>query len=396
MIGKLNEKKALSLLMEFLSIEGITGKEKLIAKAVEHSLISFGVPKKFIFFDNVKNKIPLSTETGNLIVKLPGTIKGHRRLFMTHLDTVPLCSGAVPIKKNNKIVSQNNTALGGDNRTGVACLVNMLIHLLKNKLPHYPLTILFTVREESGLWGARYVNKKDLGNPIYGYNIDGMSPKILTIGAVGADRWQVKLFGKAAHAGVEPEKGISASIVASLALSEIYKKKWFGKINKNGNIGTSNIGSISGEDYLSAGNATNVVTDFVKVTGESRSKNIKFISDITKAYRTEFYKASKIVRNNLGKFSKIKFHSEREYFPFLLKKNNYVIKNSISVAKSLGWTSKLEFSHGGLDANWTVRHGIPTITFGAGQNKIHTKEEFIKINDYLSACRYAIALATKI
>ena len=99
-------------------------------------------------------------------------------------------------------------------------------------------------------------------------------------------------------------------------------------------------------------------------------------------YRTEFYKASKIVRNNLGKFSKIKFHSEREYFPFLLKKNNYVIKNSISVAKSLGWTSKLEFSHGGLDANWTVRHGIPTITFGAGQNKIHTKEEFIKINDY--------------
>ena len=68
---------------------------------------------------------------------------------------------------------------------------------------------------------------------------------------------------------------------------------------------------------------------------------------------------------------------------------------AISVAKSLGWTSKLDFSHGGLDANWIVRHGIPTITFGAGQNKIHTKEEFIKIKDYLSACKYAIALATK-
>ena len=103
MIGKFNEKKALSLLMEFLAIEGVTGKEKLIAKAVENSLISFGVPKKFIFFDNVKNKIPLPTETGNLIVKLPGTIKGQRKLFMTHLDTVPLCSGAVPIKKIIKL-----------------------------------------------------------------------------------------------------------------------------------------------------------------------------------------------------------------------------------------------------------------------------------------------------
>ena len=172
-------------------------------------------------------------------------------------------------------------------------------------------------------------------------------------------------------------------------------QKWFGKINKNGNIGTSNIGSISGEDYLSAGNATNVVTDFVKITGESRSKNIKFISEITKAYRAEFFKASKVVKNSLSQFSKIKFHSEREYFPFLLEKNNHVVRNSISVAKSLGWTTKLDFSHGGLDANWIVRHGIPTITFGAGQNKIHTKEEFIKIKDYLSACKYAIALATK-
>jgi len=393
---KINEKNALKFLMDFLSIEGTTGNEGLIAKEVKKILILNGVPKKYIFFDDVNKKIPLPTETGNLIVKLPGTINGPRNLFMTHLDTVPLCSGALPVKKNNIIKSKNDSALGGDNRTGVACLVNMLINLIKKKIPHFPLTALFTVREESGLWGARYVNLKDLGNPSYGYNIDGMSPKILTIGAVGADRWNVKLYGKAAHAGVEPEKGISSSIVASLALSEIYKKGWFGKIRKGGKIGTSNIGSISGKNNLSAGDATNVVTDFVILKGESRSKDLKFVSDITRAYKIEFQKASKVVKNNLGKFSKMTFHSEREYYPFILKKNNHVVKNSILIANNFGWNPKLEFSNGGLDANWTVRHGVPTITFGSGQNKIHTKDEFIKVKDYLSACYFAIALASKI
>src|SRR5205807_6608821 len=107
-------------------------------------------------------RIPLPTQTGNLIVTLPGTTDGPRRLFSTHLDTVPLCAGAKPVRRGDRIVPAGQTALGGDNRTGVACLVTLLATLLRNNLPHPPLTFLFTVREESGLWGARYVDKRDL------------------------------------------------------------------------------------------------------------------------------------------------------------------------------------------------------------------------------------------
>ena len=50
-------------------------------------------------------------------------------------------------------------------------------------------------------------------------------------------------------------------------------------------------------------------------------------------------------------------------------------------------------TNGGLDANWLVKHGVPTITFGAGQNNVHMVEEFVDVPDYLDGCRLALALA---
>src|SRR5207245_11811138 len=138
----------------------------------------------------------------NLMLTLPGTRPGPRRLLMTHLDTVRLCAGARRLRKGNRIVAAGQTALGGDDRTGVACLVTVAALLRKHELPHPPLTLLFTVREESGLWGARYVDPAKLGNPREAFNVDGQSASGITIGAVGAERWQAEVFGKAAHAGV--------------------------------------------------------------------------------------------------------------------------------------------------------------------------------------------------
>src|SRR6185437_11962437 len=141
-----------------LAVEGITGQEQAVAKTVTADLVAAGVPRSAIRHDKANERIPLPTQTGNLIVQLPGTRKGPRLLFSTHLDTVPLCAGAVPVRSGkNKIVPAAATALGGDNRTGVACLVTLAATLLKNQLPHPPLTLLFTVREESGLFGARHV-----------------------------------------------------------------------------------------------------------------------------------------------------------------------------------------------------------------------------------------------
>ena len=137
--------RAVARLMRFLAVEGITGQEQAIGLEVARTLREIGIPAKAIHFDKANEKIPLPTQTGNLIVTLPGTRPGPRRLFSTHLDTVPLCAGAVPVRSGQRIVPQGKTALGGDNRTGVACLTTMIAELYAQKLPHGPLTVLYTV-----------------------------------------------------------------------------------------------------------------------------------------------------------------------------------------------------------------------------------------------------------
>jgi tripeptide aminopeptidase len=389
-----DEGQAVARLMHFLAVEGITGQEEAIGQAVVEALLKSGLPRKQIRFDRANEKIPLPTQTGNLIVTLPGTRPGPRRLFMTHLDTVPLCAGAVPVRKGNRIMSKGDTALGGDNRTGVACLVNLIDTLLRRGLPHPPLTVLFTVREESGLWGARFVDPADLHHPEMGFNVDGSSPYDITLGAVGAERWEAEILGRAAHAGAHPENGVSATVVASLALGQIYNQGWFAKVKQNGREGTSNVGSIGDLAGRSAGQATNVVTDFALIKGESRSHDMRFVHAITTAYRDAFRAAARQVCNARGKCARVRFRSRKDYFPFRLKPDSAVVRVAQAAAECAGWDAKLRVTNGGLDANWLVRHGIPTITFGAGQNQVHTVDEFITIDDFLAGCRLALALAT--
>jgi tripeptide aminopeptidase len=245
-------------LMKFLSVEGITGHEAAIAAAVSDELKKVGVPTPAIRFDTANKRIPVPTETGNLLVDLPGTRSGPRLLFATHLDTVPLCAGAKPKREGDRIVSDGTTALGGDNRTGCAVLVALAETLLKHKLPHPPITLLFTVREESGLHGARELDPADLSGAKMCFNVDGKLAAELITGAVGQENWEVEIHGKASHAGVAPEKGISATLVAALALTEAHRSGWFGKVVKPNGTGTSNPGVFGGKDSKPAGDATNV------------------------------------------------------------------------------------------------------------------------------------------
>jgi tripeptide aminopeptidase len=390
-----DEDAAIERLQRFLAVEGVTGQEQAIARTVAGELESVGVPGRAIRHDNANERIPLPTQTGNLLVDLPGTQPGPRLLFAAHLDTVPLCAGVKPERVRDRILSCGNTALGGDDRTGVACLVTLAATLVQKQLPHPPLTLLFTVREESGLFGARHVNPEDLGGPIMGFNVDGRSPSELTVGAVGAERWEAVILGCAAHAGVHPEQGISATMVAALALTEIHRGGWFGKVHQENGDGTSNVGRFAGRDGQSAGDATNVVTDYVHIHGESRSHDARFAKAITRAYRAAFAYAAEEVRNEKGKKAKVKFTARLDYYPFRLKEDTAVVRHAQAAAIRAGMQPTLRVSNGGLDANWLVRHGIPTITIGAGQSNIHTIDEYVNLPSFLAGCRMALALATQ-
>ena len=390
-------KAATDRLMRFLAVEGVTGQEAAIGRELMAALKEAGVPARAMRLDDANTRIPVPTETGNLIVDLPGrgALHNHKRImFMTHMDTVPLCAGARPKKSGRKIVNEAKTALGGDNRCGCGVLVTLAAELEKQKLDHPPITLLFCVREESGLYGARHVDPDELGAAEMAFNYDGGSASNVVIGAVGADRWSVEIFGRASHAGVAPERGISATMILALARAEVKAGGWFGKVVKGKKQGTSNVGPVTGGEGRPAGDATNVVTDYIHVRGESRSHDAKFVREITKAYKAAFEKAAKTVTNVQGKSGKVKFKSETDYHPFRMKDSQPVIKRAIEAVSAIGGTPNVRAANGGLDANWMVRHGIPTVTLGAGQNEAHTIDEWINLDEYDRACALALQLAT--
>ena len=229
-------------------------------------------------------------------------------MFSSHLDTVLLCRGAKPVRKGDRIVNENSSsALGGDARSGCAVLITLAETLIKNKLPHPPITLLFTVREESGLHGARELDPKDLGGAAMCFNVDSTHAAKLTIGAVGQENWQVEIKGKASHAGVAPEKGISATLVASIALTEASRAGWFGKVVKPEGKGSSNAGVFGGKDGKAAGDATNVVTDYVQILGEARSLDTVFAAKIAAAFGEAFKKAQAEVKDSGGATAEVTF-----------------------------------------------------------------------------------------
>jgi len=385
---------ATEMLIRLLAIDSVTGFEAAIGAAIVDELKKVGVPASAIRYDTVHQRIKLPTEVGNLIVDLPGTKPGPRLLFSTHMDTVPLCKGAKPRRDGDRIVSDGTTALGGDNGTGCAVLIALAKTLIDHKLPHPPITMLFTVREESGLHGARELDPKDLGGATMGFNVDSTHAALLTIGAVGQQNWEVTIKGKAAHAGVAPERGISSTLVASIALTEAHRAGWFGKVVQPEGKGSSNVGIFGGKDGKPAGDATNVVTDYVHLVGEARSTDAAFAVKITEAFEAAFNKAKGEVKDADGNMAEVTFQTRTAYPPFLMSEDDPAVQRAKKAAQAMGLEPVTMVSAGGLDANWLVKHGVPTVTFGAGQAEIHTVNEYVVIPEFAQGCRLAVAIAT--
>ena len=385
---------ATDMLIRLLAIDSVTGFEAAIGAAIVDELKKVGVPASAIRYDTVHQRIKLPTEVGNLIVDLPGTKPGPRLLFSTHMDTVPLCKGAKPRREGDRIVSDGTTALGGDNGTGCAVLIALAKTLIDHKLPHPPITMLFTVREESGLHGARELDPKDLLGATMGFNVDSTHAALLTIGAVGQQNWEVTIKGKAAHAGVAPERGISSTLVASIGLTEARRSGWFGKVEQPEGKGSSNVGIFGGKDGKPAGDATNVVTDYAHLVGEARSTDAAFAVKITEAFEAAFNKAKGEVKDADGNMAEVTFQTRTAYPPFLMSEDDPAVQRAKKAAQAMGLEPVTMVSAGGLDANWLVKHGVPTVTFGAGQAEIHTVNEYVVIPEFAQGCRLAVAIAT--
>ncbi len=378
-----------NLLRDLLSIPGRSGQEIEVADYVAQKLLDAGADPLWVRSDDAHRRSPFGGDSGNLVFKMPGTIPGKRRLLSAHLDTVPLCVGARPVRRGDFLYpADKNTGLGADDRCGAAVILAVALEILKRRLPHPPLTFFWTVQEEIGLYGARHAKIGLLGRPRLAFNFDGRSPEKVTIGATGGYRMEIQIRGIASHAGNAPELGVSAIAIASLAIAKLHQEGWHGKIEKAGNSGTSNVGVIRG------GDATNVVTPFVEVRAEARSHDPRFRRRIIKAIERAFQLSARQVRNAKRQHGSVEIAGRLDYESFRLPADDPSLLAAEAAIRKIGGHPVRAISNGGLDANWLTARGIPTVSLGCGQENSHTPAERLNLPEFRKACHIARQLAT--
>ncbi|MBI4054752.1 MAG: M20/M25/M40 family metallo-hydrolase [Elusimicrobia bacterium] len=311
-------------------------------------------------------------ETGNLIAALAGT--GEPWLLSSHMDTVIPGENVKPIAEEHRIRSDGTTILGADCKAGLAVVCEALRTLLRHKFSHPPIEIAFTICEEIGLLGAKHLDVSKISAKT-GLVLDSEFATHLTTRAPAADRMEFVLRGLEAHAGVCPEKGISAIQIAARAIASMR----LGRIDEET---TANIGVIEG------GGATNIVTPQVRLKGEARSHSVKKLDEQTRHMKECLEKAAKefsVPINGKKQTGALETNIQRDFTPLIIPEEAPIVSQVQRIAKKLGKQITCVTSGGGSDANIFHGHGILTPNLGCGMREIHTVREWLDLEDFFFA-----------
>jgi|ERR1700722_19391775 len=305
---------------------------------------------------------------GNLFAYFEGV--GEPIMINCHLDTVEPGRDIKPKIKENKIVSDGTTILGGDPKAGIAALFEALTSLKEDKKQYPALDIVLTFGEEIGLVGAKHLDYTML-RAKRGITFDGeKSVANVIIGAPGYNQINVTITGKSAHAGVEPEQGISAIQIASKIIANL-------KLGRIDNETTANVGLIFG------GSARNAVPENSTFQGEIRSRDKKKLENHTQHFKDIIKK----VQKNYPK-AKIELEIVREFDPYEFSNEHPMIEKIEASLKELKLKPNLYASGGGTDVNIFQAHGIDAICVGAGSFNMHTKREYVDINELVKTAKF--------
>ena len=312
-------------------------------------------------------------ESGNLLVQVPGNTPGKKLLLAAHMDTVEPGEGIRAVIENGIIRSQGDTILGADDKAAIAAIIEALDVMRENRLAHADLEILYTVGEEQGQKVAKAFDFSGLQAEA-GYVLDaGGDPGCIVIQSPCQNEIEYEVYGRAAHAGINPEEGINAIHLAAKALSAMPS----GRIDHET---TCNFGLISG------GKARNIVAEYCHIKGEARSLSRPKLDERTERLTRTFCEE---VEKQGGR---AKTAVTLLYPEISLKPDDDVVRLAASAARSIGLQPRLIKTGGGSDASIIHGAGIPCVNLGVGMQKVHTCQEFIKVSDLTTVTRLIQAI----
>jgi tripeptide aminopeptidase len=309
---------------------------------------------------------------GNVLASVPGG--GEPLLLSAHMDTVQPGEGINPIVEGDTIRTDGSTVLGGDPKAGVSAIIEALRSLREDGTPHRAVEVAFSRGEEIGLVGARHLDYERLrarqalvfdGEGSVA-NITSEAPSHLTL--------DLTVTGRAAHAGVEPEKGISAIVIAAEFVAAYPQ----GRMDEET---TGNIG------MLRAGSARNAVPEEAVLQAELRSRDTAKLAALRR-------RVEEAVDDLQRKYPEARLDLEvgDQYGGYKLDAGDPLVTLAMETLRRIGLQPRLLASGGGTDANVFTTRGIQSVVLGLGGEHFHTKAETVFIPHMLDAARFCAAL----
>jgi tripeptide aminopeptidase len=364
---RINRKRIVRTFTELARIPSPSWKESGVIDYIINSVKNLPVDVK---------KYPCG-ESHNLLLTVNGEKKRRPVLFSAHMDTVTPCENIRPVVDDKKISSDGTTILGSDDKAAIAIFLEGLRVIAETGMRHSPMEMLFSCAEEVGLCGIKCFDMSVLRSKCaFVFDSDGRIGKIV-LKAPYHSTMNITVVGKAAHAGMEPEKGINAIRI----LSEIITRLPSGRIDFET---TLNVGTITG------GRATNIVAEKAACVLEVRSIDKKKLMLNEAIVR----QTARDITAQSG--ARCTVTRTLEYSGFNIKENDPVVRIAADAMRRVGITHQFEVSGGGSDTNVFNRAGIRAVNVSAGMQRVHTAQEFILIKDLMDGANLLLSIVNAV
>ncbi|MEH7744960.1 tripeptidase T [Neobacillus drentensis] len=368
-----NQERLLNEFLELVQIDSETKFETEIAKVLKQKFSELGLE---VFEDDTT--AVTGHGAGNLVCTLAATKEGVDPIYFTcHMDTVTPAKGVKPAIKDGYVVTDGTTILGADDKTGISVMLETIRQLKEQNLPHGLIQFVITVGEESGLVGAKALDSS-LMKAKFGYALDsdGLVGNVVVAAPTQA-KVKTVIYGKTAHAGVAPEKGVSAITIAAKSIARMP----LGRIDHET---TANIGRFEG------GQATNIVCDRVDILAEARS----LIPEKMQAQVSKMKEAFETVAAEMG--GRAEVNVEVMYPGFKFGEGDHVVEVARKASAKIGRSCELQHSGGGSDANVFAGFNIPTVNLAVGYEEIHTTNERMPVEELYKLAEMTLAIIDEV
>ncbi len=363
----INRERLIGLFTDLVKISSPSWHEQKVIQYIENYFKKAGI----------KTKRFKCKDSFNLLITIPGIIQKQAILFSAHTDTVVPCEKVNPVITDKRISSDGTTILGSDDKSAIAMFMEAVRIIKEKGIEHGDIEILLTCAEEVGLMGIKNFDVSKLRSRMAFVFDSGGSVGQIVIKAPYHSIMEVKITGKAAHAGMEPEKGINAIKV----MSEIIAALPNGRIDSETTI---NVGQVSG------GKATNIVAEEAWFKLEIRSINKKKLADLEKKVKEVIARIAK------GHRAKQKIIRTLEYNGYSIEQNHRISRITVRALNRIGIKHSFAVSGGGSDTNIYNGAGVKAINLSCGMQKVHTKNEYILIKDLVKGTELVLSLIESI